>query len=676
MGMLSLHSSSRTVDSMSAWKRSAKRWILALSLAGFVRFPSLSIPTSPLQEGSPAAWEISLRELGVSEPLVLSAPSGEQWVTIPVPQGLRPVELTGRLRSTPGLNGGRLEIGDGVRTLTWVPLGLAERTLTVALQGASVTRGRLTLVWRLIPPPRLDICAAGSSERVELEDLRVRLEGSPEPPRTIAGFWPSDLRALEVNLPADPGPEEATAALRLVALGARLAGRHPLTVSIRLGEGSFAGAADPWRRRIEIRRGEARLRLRFDAEGLFPALEIQAPPERVVELADGVIRYGEVMAFPEVIPQRIAPAEEGISGPVTLAELGWPQIQMRGSGPMEARLFLSQADLGGPVRGVRLRLVGRATPVPEGGTASLLVFLNGGLVAAEPLPGGAFDRRIAFPDGLWRRDNTVIVRVDYTPPGGECRVGVHPITVFIDGRSSLEFQRGQNLPPGFERFPQSLMPAFGVGLRPLNASTLQAAADLVVLLQQATHRPLRPEVRPWEEAVRTSGGLVLITEEAEGLAGLDLPLDPRPFRLVDVDGREGFRVDPGRAFLVLEAFEDRGRGVLVLTRWGREVDLGRWVEGMDRELGWFGLQGDVWLWPVGGEPVAWRVRGSGWRVEPLPPVGGGVWERLWPWALGVVLVGVLGFLIWAYPRVVRRRPAGLEGSGRPADSHSHKPESG
>ncbi|MDT7883438.1 MAG: hypothetical protein RQ891_01110, partial [Thermoflexus sp.] len=63
-------------------------------------------------------------------------------------------------------------------------------------------------------------------------------------------------------------------------------------------------------------------------------------------------------------------------------------------------------------------------------------------------------------------------------------------------------------------------------------------------------------------------------------------------------------------------------------------------------------------------------------VEPLPPVGGGVWERLWPWALGVVLVGVLGFLIWAYPRVVRRRPAGLEGSGRPADSHSHKPESG
>jgi hypothetical protein len=53
-----------------------------------------------------------------------------------------------------------------------------------------------------------------------------------------------------------------------------------------------------------------------------------------------------------------------------------------------------------------------------------------------------------------------------------------------------------------------------------------------------------------------------------------------------------------------------------------------------------------------------------------------VWERLWPWALGVMLVGVLGFLIWAYPRVVRRRPAGLEGSGRPADSHSHKPESG
>ncbi|MFZ8844975.1 hypothetical protein, partial [Thermoflexus sp.] len=52
---------------------------------------------------------------------------------------------------------------------------------------------------------------------------------------------------------------------------------------------------------------------------------------------------------------------------------------------------------------------------------------------------------------------------------------------------------------------------------------------------------------------------------------------------------------------------------------------------------------------------------------PLPPVGGGVWERLWPWTLGVVLVGVLGFLIWVYPRVVRKRPLGLEGpSTRPA----------
>jgi len=36
-----------------------------------------------------------------------------------------------------------------------------------------------------------------------------------------------------------------------------------------------------------------------------------------------------------------------------------------------------------------------------------------------------------------------------------------------------------------------------------------------------------------------------------------------------------------------------------------------------------------------------------------------------------VLVGVLGFLIGVYPRVVRRGPTGLEESGRPpGDSHS------
>jgi hypothetical protein len=203
-------------------------------------------------------------------------------------------------------------------------------------------------------------------------------------------------------------------------------------------------------------------------------------------------------------------------------------------------------------------------------------------------------------------------------------VGVHPITVFIDGRSSLEFQRGQDLPPGFERFPQSLMPAFGVGLRPLNASTLQAAADLVVLLQQATHRPLRPEVRPWEEAVRTSGGLVLITEEAEGLAGLDLPLDPRPFRLVDVDGREGFRVDPGRAFLVLEAFEDRGRGGAGADAMG--------AGGGSRSMGGGDGPGAGVVWVAGG---CVAVAGGG-RAGGVAGAGerGGGWSRCRRWGEG------------------------------------------
>lgn len=618
----------------------------------------LSTPSAAM--AASMTWSLPLSDLGVEEPVVLAGPLAERTVTVPVPTGLHPQSLLGRFRAGPGALGGWLEVRDGRRTLAWVPLRPGEGSLSVPLGEARVVAGRLPLTWRLILSPERAVCAAPLIDRAELEGLTVELKGRPLSPRTVADFWPPDLRALKLVLPGEPTLEEATAALQLVAFGARQALGHPLTVTVAIGENDLPAPPDPWTRWIRLGRGEARIALRSVAPEGFPTLEIQAPAGALESAVETVLAYREALRSPAVRPLAVSPSESPSGERLPIAALGFPQIQMTGSGPMQARIFFSQGDLGGPVRRVRWRLVGRLSPVPEGGAATLLVYLNGGLVYSEPMAGGSLDREIALPDGLLRRDNTLLVRVDYTPPGGDCRVGVHPLTVFIDGASTLSFRRAQGLPPSFERFPQSLLPVFTVGLQPLNASTLNAAADLIAALQRLTRTPLRPQVRPWAEASQVSGPLLLVTEDPEAVAALRPPLDPRPFRVLDLEGRERLRMDPGRSFAVLEGFTHQGRDVLLLTRYGARPDLGRIAEAMDPELGWYALNGDVWLWPDGEPPVALRIRDSALRVVLEPPGPASFWARALPWLVGLAFAGVLAFLVWAYPRLVRSRPPGEE----------------
>jgi len=604
-------------------------------------------------------WTFDLATLGVSEPLILAGPFAEQSFFIPVPRGLRPIRLLARARLSPDAIGAVLSVNHQGRTLQWIRLTLPEMRLVIPLEETRVESGRLMLSWRLEASGLVTDCAAPERIRVELDQLEVDMDGELESPNQLAEFWPPVLRALYLQLPEFPSPEEATVALRLAALGARLTEGGPLTITLVSSDVSLLVSEDPWARGIRISSGPtSRLALVFPETGRMPVLEIVGPPGLLENSVEALVTYQKTMRAPVIVApegQFPLPARED---QVTLAALGYPQIQMSGSGTMEAKVFFSQADLGGPARGVELRLAGRVTPIPSGGQAQLLVLLNGGLAYAEPLVGGPFDRWISLPDGLLRRDNTLILRVVYTPPGGECRVGVHPITVFIDGASYFQFHKGTHLPPGFERLPQGLLPMFTVGLDPVTLETVEAAAQLIAALQRTTRTPLIPQVRPWTEALNAPGPLVLITLDPEKASMLHPPLDPRPFRIVDVDGRERFRMEIDRSFAVLEAFTTGGREVLLLTRRGDRPDLREMERVLDPRLGWYELNGDVWIWPDGEPPVAMRLRGSGLQAVPLPPSPFIEWTRLRFWVAGAVLIGVIAFLIWIYPQVVRRAPPG------------------
>jgi preprotein translocase subunit Sss1 len=619
-------------------------------------------------------WAFALADLGVSEPIVLSGPVAEREISIPLPRGLQPIRLVGRVRISPDAEGAVLSLAHRGRTLRWIRLSPPEMRVAIPLEETRPDPDRLTLRWRLDAAGLPVDCATPERMRVELDQLAVDAAGEVQPPRTVAEFWPSFLSALYVRVADRPTPEEATAVLRLSAIGTRLASGRPLRVVLSVLGAPWPPSEDPWARGVQITRGPAaRIAVLPSEANSLPVLQIAGPPETLASSVAALEAYGLAMRAPVVRSPESSSAPPAAAGRVTLAELGHPQIQMSGSGPMEAAIFFAQADLGGPVRGVGLRLAGRATPIPSGGQAQVQVLLNGGLVYAEPLNGGSFDRWIALPDGLLRRDNTLTVRVLYTPPGGDCRLGVHPITVFIDGASYLEFRRGTHLPPGFERLPQGLLPAFTVGLDPLNPETLGAAAQLMAALQRTTRTPLAPQVRPWAEAVAAPGPSLLITLDPARAAALRPPLDPRPFRVVDVDGRERFRMEMDQPFAVLEAFTAGDRELLLLTRHGDRPHLRGIGRALDPALGWYGLAGDVWIWPEGQLPVAMRLRGSGLRAVPLPPSPAIEWARIRFWVFGIALIGVIGFLIWAYPRVVRSAPPGASDASRsPEEAGNHE----
>ncbi len=604
-------------------------------------------------------WIFSLASLGIPEPVVLAGPSSEQTLFIPIPRGLRPIRLLARVRLSPDAIGAVLEVAHHDRTLQWIRLAVPEMRLVIPLEEARVEADRLSLLWRFQAFGLAADCAAPERIRVELDRLEVELEGDLEPPERVADFWPPMLRTLHIQLSESPSPEEATAALRLAALGARMATGGPLTITISPIGAPLPPADDPWARGVRISRGPvSRIALVSPEAGPMPILEIAGPPASLETGVEALARYVGAMQAPVISSFEGVSPQPAREDRVTLAALGYLQIQMSGSGTMEARVFFSQADLGGPVHGVELRLAGRATPIPRGGEAQLQVLLNGGLIYAEPLTGGSFDRWIALPDGLLQRDNTIILRVVYTPPGGECRVGVHPVTVFIDGASYIQFQRGTHLSPGFERFPQGLLPMFTVGLDPLNLETVEAAAQLIAALQRTTRTPLVPRVRSWDEARAAPDPAMLITLDPEKASRLHPPLDPRPFRVLDADGRELFRMEIDQSFAVLEAFSAGGREILLLARRGDRPDLREIGRVLSPQLGWYELRGDVWIWPEGGLPVSMRLRGSGLQVAPLPPSSFMTWHRLRFWVTGIALIGAVVFLIWLYPRVVRSAPPG------------------
>ncbi|MGB9672638.1 MAG: hypothetical protein ACPL3P_00715, partial [Anaerolineales bacterium] len=154
---------------------------------------------------------------------------------------------------------------------------------------------------------------------------------------------------------------------------------------------------------------------------------------------------------------------------------------------------------------------------------------------------------------------------------------------------------------------------------------------------------------------------ILISEDGQGLDDLHPPLLPMPLRVVDLNGKELLRIEENVPIAALEAFQQNRRDVILLTGQNQPLMLDRAIECVqDLPDGWYSLLGDVlFLSQNNGCGVNLALRKSGLYVQPLRPTLSVWWVRIRPYAFGILLLLLLLFVVWAYPKVVRKQPPGL-----------------
>lgn len=619
------------------------------------------------QEPPLETWQAAFADLGLPEVVRLQGAVAEQAFFIPVPPGAQPTHLDADLVVSPDVVDGYVEVRSQERLLATLPFTNTVRHVRIPLDHALVQDNMMPLTLRARIRSDDDVCTtAYVGGWLEWQQMMLTFEGVPSSPSHIGEFWPPVVQDVHIVVPPAPTQAEAEAVLRIAAAVAQRyrAVRPTVHVEALPDNGTLPPPRETnptlarvWERRIVIRETSDASRLTLEADDI-PTLRLEGTAEALHMQSRLVAsRLIRAVVARTADPVTLVEAEQVGREVITFAELQPPTLNMFGIGRMTIPLNISQADLGGPVKALALRLSGTHTPPAPTAHATLSVYVNEGLVHAVPLnESGFFDLYIPIASALLQRDNTIRIQVDYTPPEGECRVGAHPFGLTLSPQSYLAFERGESLSPGFVRLPQSLLPTFDVAFDRLDLSSLRAAALLTAEWQRLTRTPLVPRVQPLETVVAARTPALVIAQVPDNAAAFAPPVQPEPFRVVDVNGHVVLSLGMEISFGVLEAFEHRGRMVVLVTQQGHMPPETTVQAALSSPNGWYDLQGDVLIVPDEGDPVALSVRSGAVRVEPLAPSRTMWWQRLRPLVYAVLLFATTVFLAWAYPRVVRKQP--------------------
>ncbi len=634
-------------------------WVAWIALASF--WGSLPVRAEP---GN--TWHLSWQALGLGQNVRLEGQIASRDLFIPVPKGLKPSQLSGVLRISPDIEDGYLEVRSRDHLLGTFRLepGQQGKEWVIPLASAPIEGHTLPLTLKARLRSQESPCITSRiGAWIELEDPVVAFSGAPVPPQKVSEFLPPIAHTLYIFVSEPPTPAEAQAALTLAAgLQRRYRGIKPFQLTLQPWQGGRTYsqlAANPERitRAIYLRESDQnQIRVATHAPDAIPLLEIMAPASDLNNQVQWLISPWVLTAQDEVVHDLIyTPSSQNRTKQVLLADLNVSSWQVSGVGELNISVPFAQADLGGPVQDLYLRLAGNYTPPPREAQATLSLYFNESLFFAMPLDSsGAFDIYAHVPHHLLQRDNLLRVLLTYTPPSPGCALDAHPFAASLHQGSYLDLDFGASPPWQFSHLPQILVPNFQIAFTTLDLSHLDAAVQLTTSWQQLTRALLHPQVVSWNPKAETSTTpLLFLTDDPQTLQQLNAPVQLKPFRIIDATGQERFRYEKNATYGVLQIFPYQERPLIALSV-TPEMDVEEIAQAVSTlPHGWYDLQGDFLLVPHEGQPVTLLTQGDGIHVEPLEPSAETLWQQWRPFIYPFLLLAILFLAAWLYPRLIR-----------------------
>ncbi|WP_232374730.1 hypothetical protein [Mycolicibacterium mengxianglii] len=559
---------------------------------------------------------LGLRAFGINPMIALYGVEGVQTVTIPVPPGLEPAELTATAILPVNVRGAILEIDQEDRVVSRVVLPDADESpVTLPLTAAEVINDAITVEVRSFLRLPDGYCVYNPNHPLRLINTAVRYAGDETPPTTVADFLPPVLEKLTLFLPTDPTRTETDAAIRLATSTAVHYGPQFTDIDVVAMGSSPIPPPRPLERQIVIRESDEP-GVRLDGTNPVPALVISGAGAELNNqarlLSSDIV---ELAVTVDAVAGPLPPAATVIGDVTTIRELGQPGFTATSLVNPQVTVVLDQTRIGRPVQGARVHLLGTYTPLPTGIGGLVVVRVGDDTIDSWPTDGtGRIDRWVDIPDRLIERYTNLVVGVDTAGNTGLCGE-FQPVTLTIDGETVVSTSPADPpIPDGFGSLPQALMPRIEIGVDEGFDNT-RRAVQLLVGLQRLSAQPFDTVLMAVSEAVESPNPAVIISPDDWTYDDITLPVTfasegEVSVQNLDESGQVGtVRLTPAVRAASLQTLQQDGRTLLVATSNGAATELDRLLAWLDADVArWQRLSGSAVLAIPGRAPVSVPLR--------------------------------------------------------------------
>lgn len=579
-------------------------------VAGVTALPGIAVAEPEDDMSLANSPTLSLRTIGLESTVSLYGIEGLQALSVPVQPGLVPAELVATVALPVNALGGTLEVSQGERIISRVPLPVDQTQIVIPLSGARIVDNAVTVLLRSYLTLPDGYCVFDASNPLRLIGTEVRYTGQELAPTTIADFLPPVLQRLTLAVPPNPSAAESDAAVRLATATIARYGPQRTEVDVISSDGATLRPPVPLERQIMIREGESQ-GLSLQGPNAVPALLISGTAG---ELANQARLLSSDLSLLAVQSRAVAGPLSTVpqlpSDLTTIRKLGQPGVNATDLVNPRVTIPLDQTKLGRTVQGVRVHLQGSYTPLPGGLAGQVTVGVAGEMLARWSTDSsGVIDRWIDVPDRLLTRYTNLDIAVDAAGNTGRCGE-FQPITLTIDGDSEVESTLADPpAPAGFQSLPQALMPRIEVGIDE-GLDNLRRAIRIVTGLQRLSGLPFDTAVVSRDEAIASSNPAVVVSAEGWNDGRVTLPVAVDSDGVITVENVDGsgnsstLALDPEVGFGSLQTVYTGGRTLLVATSSNASAELDRLLTWLDSDVNrWSGLTGDAVVSMPGREPI-------------------------------------------------------------------------